>query len=69
MDDLHQARIDKWADHSDAKVTASDADWAEDDAAAAIDYASWCVDIARLVVLGAIDARVYADELASATRS
>jgi hypothetical protein len=36
---------------------------------ARIDYASWCVDIARLVGLGAIDARVDADELACATRS
>ena len=34
-------------------------------AAAAIDYASWTVDNARLAVLDAIDARVYADELAS----
>jgi hypothetical protein len=38
---------------------------AEDDAAAAIDYASWTVDNARLAVLDAIDARAYADELAA----
>ena len=31
---------------------------------AALDYASWTVDNARLAVLDAIDARVYADELA-----
>jgi glycerol-3-phosphate dehydrogenase len=46
-------------------MAASDADWAEDDAAAAIDYADWCVDNARLAVLDAIDARAYADELAT----
>jgi hypothetical protein len=63
MDDL-QARIDKRADQIDANAAASDADWAEDDAAAAIDYAAWTVDNARLAVLDAIDARVYADELA-----
>ena len=36
---------------------------------AAIDYAAWTVDNARLAVLDAIDARAYADELASTTRS
>jgi hypothetical protein len=30
---------------------------------AAIDYAVWTVDDARLAVVDAIDARVYADEL------
>jgi glycerol-3-phosphate dehydrogenase len=64
MDDL-QARIDKRAGQIDANVAADDAAWAEDDAAAAIDYASWTVDNARLAVLDAIDARVYADELAN----
>jgi hypothetical protein len=49
----------------DANLAASDADWAEDDAAAAIDYAAWTVDNARLAVLDAIDARAYADELAT----
>jgi hypothetical protein len=61
MDDL-QARIDKRADQIDANVANEDAAWAEDDAAAAIDYA-------RLAVLDAIDARAYADELATATGS
>ena len=64
MDDL-QARIDKRADQVDANLAADDAAWAEDDAAAAIDYAAWTVDNARLAVLDAIDARVYADELAN----
>jgi hypothetical protein len=45
-------------------VAAGDAAWAEDDATAAIDYAAWTVDNARLAVPDAIDARAYADELA-----
>jgi hypothetical protein len=64
LDDL-QARIDKRAGQIDANVAADDAAWAEDDAAAAIDFAAWTVDNARLAVLDAIDARVYADELAT----
>ena len=34
-----------------------------------IDFAAWTVDNARLVVLDAIDARVYADELATTAGS
>jgi hypothetical protein len=47
-------------------MAASDADWAEADAYDAIDYASWAVDNARLAVLDAIDARIYAGERAAA---
>jgi hypothetical protein len=66
MDDL-QAKIDQRTDQLDAKAAAHDADWAEDDAAAAIDYAAWTVDNARLAMLDAIDARLYADQLAKGT--
>jgi hypothetical protein len=48
---------------------ATDADWAEQDAAAAIDYAEWAVDNARLTILDAIDARAYAVSLADTTSS
>jgi hypothetical protein len=34
-----------------------------------IDFAAWTVDNARLAVLDAIDARVYADELATTAGS
>ena len=61
--------MDRRADQVDAKVAASEADWAEDDAAEAIDYAAWTVDNARLAVLDAIDARAYADELATTVGS
>jgi len=64
MDDI-KAKIDKRSDQIDAGMAADDADWAESDASAAIEYAEWVVDNARLAVLDAIDARVYADQLAS----
>jgi hypothetical protein len=59
-----QAKMDRRADQHDAKVAARQADGAEADAADAIEFAAWTVDHARLAVLDAIDARVYADELA-----
>jgi flagellar biosynthesis GTPase FlhF len=59
-----KAKINKRADQLDAKAAATDADWAEDDAADAIDYAVWMVYDAQLAVLDALDARAYADERA-----
>ena len=59
-----KAKIDKRADQLDAKAAATDADWAEQDAADAIDYAEWMVYDAQLAVLDALDARAYADEQA-----
>jgi hypothetical protein len=63
LDDF-EAKMDRRADQRDAKVAARQADGAEADAADAIEFAAWTVDHARLAVLDAIDARVYADELA-----
>jgi hypothetical protein len=57
-------KINKRADQVDAKAAATDADWAEQDAADAIDYAVWMVYDAQLAVLDALDARAYADERA-----
>jgi hypothetical protein len=68
MDDF-QAKVDKRNRQLDAKAAATDADWAEADAADAIDYADWAVDNAQLAMLDAIDARVYADGLAKSTAS
>jgi hypothetical protein len=68
LDDV-EAKMDRRADQLDAKVAARQADGAEADAADAIDYAAWTVDNARLAVLDAIDARVYADELATTAGS
>jgi hypothetical protein len=42
---------------------------AEADAADALDFAAWAVDNAQLAMLDAIDARVYADDLAKAATS
>ena len=63
LDDL-EAKMDRRADQLDANVAARQADGAEADAADAIEFAAWTVDHARLAVLDAIDARVYADDLA-----
>jgi hypothetical protein len=68
LDDF-EAKMDRRADQRDAKLAARQADGAEADAADAIEFAAWTVDHARLAILDAIDARAYADELASATRS
>jgi hypothetical protein len=59
-----QAKIEKRADQLDAKAAATDADWAEQDAADALDYAVYVIYDAQLAVLDALDARAYADERA-----
>jgi hypothetical protein len=59
-----KAKIDKRTRQIDAKAAAKDADWAEADAVDALDFAAWTVDNAERAVLGAIDARVHADERA-----
>ena len=61
-----KANLEKRSRHMDAKVAASDADWAEADAAEALDFADWAVENAQLSMLDAIHARAYADELAKA---
>ena len=63
LDDF-EAKMDRRADEHDAKIAARQADGAEADAADAIEFAAWTVDQARLAVLDAVDARVYANELA-----
>ena len=68
MDDF-QANVEKRTRRLDAKAAANDADWAEADAAEALDFADWAVDNAQLAMLDAIDARAYADGLAKATAS
>src|SRR5512132_2370810 len=65
MDDK-QAKTDKRPRQLDAKAAATVADWAEDEAADAIDFGDWAVDNAQLAMLDAIDARAYAADLAKA---
>ena len=50
----------------DAKVAGTDADFAEDEAAGALDFADWAVENAQLAILDAVHARDYADNLAKA---
>ena len=64
-DDI-KAKIDKRTRELDAKAATKEADWAESDAFAALDYAGWTLSSARLAVLDAIYARSYADERAKA---
>jgi hypothetical protein len=64
-----QAKIDRRTREMDADMAADDAAWAEAEAADALDYADWAVDNAQLVMLDAIDARAYADDLARAASS
>ena len=64
QDDRLRSRIEKRGHEIDAKAAAKDADWAEADAADAIDYAEWAVENAKYVILAAVDARAYADERA-----
>jgi hypothetical protein len=50
----------------DAKDAAGEADWAEGEAADALDFADWAIRNAQLAILDAIDARARAAELAKA---
>ena len=62
-------RVDRKRDEHDVRKAAKDADAAEQDAADALDYASWAVDQAQLAVLDAVDARTWADERAAASQA
>jgi hypothetical protein len=64
-----KAKIDKRTRQLDAKAAAKDADLAEDDAVAALNYADWSLYSAEVDVLDAIDARLYAEERAKAAGS
>jgi hypothetical protein len=63
-----KARMDKRDRQTDAKVAAKEANWAENDALNAIDFASRSLDNARLVILDAIDGRAFADAQARRAR-
>jgi hypothetical protein len=68
MQDL-RTKIDKRNRELDAKDAAGEADWAEGEAADALDFADWAVRNAQLAILDAIDARAQATELAKAAGS
>jgi hypothetical protein len=61
MDDA-KAKIAKRNQQMDAAAAATDAELAEDDATAAINFASWAVDNARVAVLDALDAAAYSSQ-------
>ncbi|WP_433157257.1 hypothetical protein [Kribbella sp. CA-247076] len=58
-----KAKMEQRRKERNAEAATSDAEWAEADAASAIDLATWAADNARLLVLDALDARKYADDL------
>lgn len=62
-----QDRIGRQRDQHDVKRAERDAEYAEADAADALDYADWVVAQAQLAVLDAIDARSWADARAAAS--
>ena len=62
-----QDRIGRQRDQHDVKRAERDAEYAEIDAADALDYADWAVAQAQLAVLDAIDARSWADARAAAS--
>lgn len=64
-----KGKIDKRNRELDSRAAAGEANWAENDAIEALDLADWAVDNARLAVLDAIDARVYAEQLAKVASS
>ena len=64
-----KANMDMRARWVDAQVSADGADWAEADAAEALDFADSAVENAQLAMLDAIHARAYADQLAKAANS
>jgi hypothetical protein len=57
-----KAKAQRRLDQADTAFAVADADTARSDAFDAIDFADWAVENARLAILDAIDARVYADE-------
>jgi hypothetical protein len=64
-----KAKMDKRDRQMDAKLAASEAEWADADAVDAIYFAEWAVDNAELAILDAIDARAYAETLGKAAGS
>lgn len=56
-----KAKLDERNRQMDSKVAAREADFAEEQAAEAIDFAVWAIVNAEVAVLDAIDARLHAD--------
>jgi hypothetical protein len=58
-----KTKIDQRGDDINADLAELDAELAEADAYAAIDYAGWAIDNARLTALYALDSRAHAQQL------
>jgi hypothetical protein len=59
-----KAKHDERSRQLDTKAAAHDADRAEDEAAEALNFATWAIVNAEVAILDALDARLHADEFA-----
>jgi hypothetical protein len=64
-----KAKAERRQSQMDSDITAADAQSAESDADAAIDFANWAVDNARGAILDALDAAAYSVKLAEKAMS
>jgi hypothetical protein len=60
-----KAKLEQRSRAFDSDVAAQEAEWTEGDAIAALEFAAWAINNARLDVLAAIESRAYADEHAT----
>jgi hypothetical protein len=63
-----RTKIDQGNANLDAAGAEANADWAESDAADALDFAGFAIDNARVSLLYAINARVSANERVATAR-
>jgi uncharacterized protein YhaN len=60
-----RAQLEQGTRELDAEVAAEQAEWADADASAALDFVGWAIDNARVDVLAAVYSHAYADEHAT----
>jgi chromosome segregation ATPase len=64
-----QDGMERRRDEHDVERAKTEAEAAEDDALAALDFASWAIEHAEVAVLDAIDARTWADSRAAGSQT
>jgi hypothetical protein len=60
-----RGQLEQGSRELDGEVAAQQAEWADADASAALEFAAWAIDNARVDVLAAVYAHAYADEHAT----
>ena len=61
--------MERKRDEHDVKRVKTEAEAAEDDALAALDFVSWAIEHAEVAVLDAIDARTWADSRSAVSQT